>query len=130
MAKAQSFDLHIREVYEEGQWVGAGEPLLYLTGPFTKLAPLETLLLQRLGAACVAAHNAYQMAMALPEVPFLAMEARHCAGFEMQEQMGYAAAVGSRAAQRKGLVDSLGMPMMQQLASLVRSTVLGPCRTP
>ena len=108
VAKAQSFDLHIREVYEEGQWVGAGEPLLYLTGPFTKLAPLETLLLQRLGAACVAAHNAYQMAMALPEVPFLAMEARHCAGFEMQEQMGYAAAVGSRAAQKEGARGFIG----------------------
>ncbi|MFT9297550.1 MAG: nicotinate phosphoribosyltransferase [Gluconobacter sp.] len=108
VAKAQNFDLHIREVYEEGQWVGAGEPLLYLTGPFTKLAPLETLVLQRLGAACVAAHNAYQMAMALPEVPFLAMEARHCAGFEMQEQMGYAAAVGSRAAQREGARGFIG----------------------
>ena len=108
VAKAQNFDLHIREVYEEGQWVGAGEPLLYLTGPFTKLAPLETLVLQRLGASCVAAHNAYQMAMALPEVPFLAMEARHCAGYEMQEQMGYAAAVGSRAAQREGARGFIG----------------------
>ena len=108
VAKEQGFDLHIREVYEEGQWVGAGEPLLYLTGPFSCLAPLETLLLQRLGASCVAAHNAYQMAMALPDVSFLAMEARHCAGFEMQEQMGYAAAVGSQAAQKEGARGFIG----------------------
>ncbi|GBR18989.1 nicotinate phosphoribosyltransferase [Gluconobacter japonicus] len=108
VAKEQGFDLHIREVYEEGQWVGAGEPILYLTGPFSCLAPLETLLLQRLGACCVAAHNAYQMAMALPDVSFLAMEARHCAGFEMQEQMGYAAAVGSQAAQKEGARGFIG----------------------
>ncbi|GBR10650.1 nicotinate phosphoribosyltransferase [Gluconobacter frateurii] len=108
VAKEQGFDLHIREVYDEGQWVGAGEPLLYLTGPFSCLAPLETLLLQRLGASCVAAHNAYQMAMALPDVSFLAMEARHCAGFEMQEQMGYAAAVGSQAAQKEGARGFIG----------------------
>ncbi|WP_068171809.1 nicotinate phosphoribosyltransferase [Neokomagataea thailandica] len=102
VAQEQGFSLECREVYAEGEWVGAGEPLLYLTGPFTHLAPLETLLLQKLGAACVAAHNAYQMCLALPEVPFLAMEARHCSGYEMQEQMGYAAGVGSRAAQREG----------------------------
>ncbi|GAN89356.1 nicotinic acid phosphoribosyltransferase [Gluconobacter frateurii M-2] len=108
VAKEQGFDLQVREVYEEGQWVGAGEPILYLTGPFSGLAPLETLLLQRLGACCVAAHNAYQMAMALPDVSFLAMEARHCAGFEMQEQMGYAAAVGSQAAQKEGARGFIG----------------------
>ncbi|KXV33239.1 nicotinate phosphoribosyltransferase [Gluconobacter thailandicus] len=108
VAKEQGFDLQVREVYEEGQWVGAGEPILYLTGPFSRLAPLETLLLQRLGACCVAAHNAYQMAMALPDVSFLAMEARHCAGFEMQEQMGYAAAVGSQAAQKEGARGFIG----------------------
>lgn len=108
VAKEQGFDLQIREVYEEGQWVGAGEPILYLTGPFSRLAPLETLVLQRLGACCVAAHNAYQMAMALPNVAFLAMEARHCAGFEMQEQMGYAAAVGSQAAQKEGARGFIG----------------------
>ncbi|GAC88479.1 nicotinic acid phosphoribosyltransferase [Gluconobacter thailandicus F149-1 = NBRC 100600] len=108
VAKEQGFDLQVREVYEEGQWVGAGEPILYLTGPFSRLAPLETLLLQRLGACCVAAHNAYQMAMALPDVAFLAMEARHCAGFEMQEQMGYAAAVGSQAAQKEGARGFIG----------------------
>jgi nicotinate phosphoribosyltransferase len=66
------------------------------------LSDLETILLQKLGACCVAAHNAYQMCLALPAVGFLAMEARHCAGAEMQEMMAYAASVGSEAARREG----------------------------
>lgn len=102
VAREQGFEVAIDIISAEGSWVGAGEPLLYLTGPFTKLAPLETLLLQKLGSACVAAHNAYQMALALPDAAFMAMEARHCAGFEMQEMMGYAASIGSRAARREG----------------------------
>ncbi len=88
--------------HPEGTWVGAGEPIVYITGSFHALADCETLFLQKLGAACVAAHNAYQMCLALPGVSFLAMEARHCAGAEMQQMMGYAASVGSKAAQREG----------------------------
>ena len=72
------------------------------------LANCETLFLQKLGAACVAAHNAYQMCLALPNVGFLAMEARHCAGAEMQLLMGYAASVGSAAAKREGARGFLG----------------------
>jgi len=67
-------------IYQEGDWVGAGEPIVYLTGSLVQLSDLETILLQKIGPACVAAHNAYQMAMALPNAAFLAMEARHCAG--------------------------------------------------
>ena len=89
-------------MYPEGAWVGAGEPLVYITGSFVQLSDLETILLQKIGPACVAAHNAYQMSLALPQVAFLAMEARHCAGAEMQDMMAYAAAVGSAAAQREG----------------------------
>src|ERR1700674_3036303 len=63
-----------------------------------RVSDLETILLQKIGPACVAAHNAYQMALSLPAVAFLAMEARHCAGAEMQDMMSYAAAVGSAAA--------------------------------
>lgn len=94
--------------HPEGSWTGAGEPLVYITGSFALLSDLETLFLQKIGPACVAAHNAYQMAAALPEVAFLAMEARHCAGAEMQEMMAYAASVGSRAAQREGAVGFVG----------------------
>lgn len=100
MVRGVRFDVDV--THKEGEWVGAGEPLLYITGSFVELSDLETIILQKLGAACVAAHNAYQMCLALPQVAFLAMEARHCAGADMQDIMGYAAAVGSRAAQAEG----------------------------
>ena len=93
------FDIELN--YQEGQWVGAGEPLLYITGSFYHLVDLETLYLQKLGACCVAAYNAYTMCVDLPHVAFLAMDARHCAGTEMAEMMAYAASVGSNAAQAK-----------------------------
>lgn len=90
------------QAHPEGTWVGAGEPIVYVSGSFHGLADCETICLQKLGAACVAAHNAYQMCTALPSARFIAMEARHCAGAEMQDMMGYAASVGSAAAQREG----------------------------
>jgi nicotinate phosphoribosyltransferase len=98
----------IEPTHEEGAWVGAGEPLLYLTGSMAQLAELETLVLQKLGPACVAAHNAYQMALALPRARFLAMDARHCAGAEMQDLMAYACGVGSAAARREGAAGFVG----------------------
>ena len=88
-------------LYPEGKWVGAGEPIFYLTGSLVHLVDLETLLLQKLGPACVAAYNAFTMCTDLPKVAFLAMDARHCAGTEMAEMMAYAAAVGSQRARRK-----------------------------
>lgn len=99
-ARAARFEIEL--LHAEGTWVGAGEPIAYLSGSLVQLADLETLFLQKLGAPCVAAHNAYQMCLALPEVGFIAMEARHCAGAEMQEMMAYAAAIGSEAAKREG----------------------------
>ena len=107
-AARRGLSIELREMFAEGAWVGAGEPLLYVTGSFAGLVDLETLLLQKLGPACVAAHNAYQMCLALPGVRFLAMEARHCAGFDMQRMTGYAAGVGSRAAQAEGAVGFVG----------------------
>jgi nicotinate phosphoribosyltransferase len=108
VAAARGTTFHFDVVHPEGEWVGAGEPIAYITGSFQALADCETIFLQKLGPACVAAHNAYQMCAALPEAQFLAMEARHCAGAEMQEIMGYAASVGSRAAQREGAVGFVG----------------------
>lgn len=105
-ARGVSFDCEVR--YPEGTWVGAGEPLVYVTGSFVQLSDLETLALQKIGPACVTAHNAYQMCVALPHVAFLAMEARHCAGAEMQDMIAYAAAVGSRAAQAEGAKGFIG----------------------
>jgi nicotinate phosphoribosyltransferase len=86
---------------QEGDWVGAGEPMIYLTGPLYHLVDLETLYLQKLGAPCVAAYNAYNMCVDLPKTGFLAMDARHCAGAEMAEMMAYGASVGSAAAKRE-----------------------------
>lgn len=93
--------LTVEERFAEGDWVGAGEPMLYLTGSFVALSELETLFLQKLGSCCVASFGAYQMASELPKTAFLAMDARHCAGTEMAELMAYAASVGSKAAQRE-----------------------------
>jgi nicotinate phosphoribosyltransferase len=105
-ARSTKFDIDLE--HEEGAWVGAGEPIVYITGSFVQLSDLETIFLQKIGPACVAAHNAYQMCLALPNAAFLAMEARHCAGAEMQEMMAYAAAVGSAAAQREGAKGFIG----------------------
>ena len=95
-------------MHAEGTWIGAGEPIVYISGSLIALSELETLLLQQIGPACVAALNAYQMCLALPNAAFLAMEARHCAGAEMQEMMAYAAAVGSAAAQAEGAKGFVG----------------------
>ena len=101
MATSRKADIHIAQLHKEGAWVGAGEPLFYISGQMSALVDLETLFLQRLGAACVAAYNAYQICVELPKIGFLAMDARHCAGTEMAELMAYGASVGSRKAQAK-----------------------------
>jgi len=108
VAAEQGVRFDIDLTHREGEWVGAGEPIAYITGSFEHLSNCETIFLQKLGPACVAAHNAYQMCAALPKVAFIAMDARHCAGAEMQEMMGYAASVGSKAAQSEGAVGFTG----------------------
>lgn len=109
MARARGESFEIEWLHKEGAWVGAGEPLFYVTGKFSALVDLETIFLQRLGAACVAAYNAYQMCVELPEVSFLAMDARHCAGSEMADLMAYGASVGSNKAKLKtGAVGFVG----------------------
>jgi nicotinate phosphoribosyltransferase len=108
LAAVRAGEVTVEPLYAEGEEVGAGEPLLYLTGSFARLAEVETILLQKLGAPCVAAWNAKAMCLALPKVSFLAMDARHCAGAEMAELMAYAASVGSRAAQAEGARGFIG----------------------
>jgi len=103
-ARGTRFEIDLR--HPEGSWVGAGEPLMYITGPLFHLVDLETVLLQKLGPACVAAYNASAMCTDLPDVAFLAMDARHCAGAEMAELMAYAASVGSAHARK--LVQAVG----------------------
>ena len=106
-ARGTRFDIELN--YPEATWVGAGEPILYITGPLQHLVDLETVLLQKLGPACVAAYNASAMCVELPKVAFLAMDARHCAGAEMAELMAYAASVGSaHAKQVAGAIGFVG----------------------
>ncbi|HWB50945.1 MAG TPA: nicotinate phosphoribosyltransferase [Stellaceae bacterium] len=99
-----TFDIELN--YAEGEMVGAGEVIFYVGGPLRHLVDLETLMLQKLGPACVAAYNAAGMCCDLPKVAFLAMDARHCAGAEMAEMMAYAASVGSAYAKR--VADAIG----------------------
>jgi nicotinate phosphoribosyltransferase len=101
MAADRGTKFEVELQYQEGQWVGAGEPMLYVSGSLEQLVDLETLFLQKLGPACVAAYNAYVMCNELPKVAFFAMDARHCAGEEMAAMMAYAAAVGSEAARKE-----------------------------
>jgi nicotinate phosphoribosyltransferase len=100
-AKARGTKFDIDLMYKEGDWVGAGEPIAYISGSLVHLVDLETLYLQKLGPCCVAAYNAYAMCVDLPKAAFLAMDARHCAGAEMADMMAYAASVGSAAAKRE-----------------------------
>jgi nicotinate phosphoribosyltransferase len=101
MAAARGGRFTIDSAYQEGDWVGAGEPLMYITGSLEHLVDLETVFLQKLGPPCVAAFNAFLMCTDLPQVAFIAMDARHCAGAEMADMMAYAASVGSARAQRE-----------------------------
>lgn len=101
IARARGVTFDIKLNFKEGAWVGAGEPIMTISGSFYNLVDLETLYLQKLGAACVAAYNAYTMCVELPQAGFLAMDARHCAGTEMAEIMAYGASVGSAKARNK-----------------------------
>jgi nicotinate phosphoribosyltransferase len=109
LSKSRGVKVEIDQRYLEGKWVGAGEPMMYITGSFFHLVDLETIFLQKLGPACVAAYNAWTMCADMPKTAFLAMDARHCAGTEMAEMMAYAASVGSARAKRKvGAVGFIG----------------------
>lgn len=94
-------NINVRRFYKEGEYVGAGEPLVYIKGSFLNLVDLETALLQKIGATCVAAYNAKSMVSSLPKTAFLAMDARHCAGTDMADLMSYGAFVGSEAGKKE-----------------------------
>ena len=108
--KIRKTKFDITMCYEEGSWVGAGQPLMYIKGLFSQLVELETIYLQLIGPASVAAYNAYMMCVELPNTKFMAMDARHCAGPDMHELMAYGASVGSKRAKKeikaKGFIGS------------------------
>ena len=100
--------LKITRLYEEGASVPDQKPLFTYAGSFAALVELETILLQRVGFACVSAYNAYTMAMNLPNAAFLDMHARHAAGDEMAGLGAYGASVGSRVAKLNGAIGFVG----------------------
>ena len=65
MARARQTSFKIDLKYKEGSWVGAGEPIVYITGSLFHLVDLETQFLQKLGSSCVAAYNSYVMCVCL-----------------------------------------------------------------
>jgi nicotinate phosphoribosyltransferase len=100
--------LRITRLYEEGAYVPDQKPMFLYTGSFAALLELETLILQRIGIACIAAFNAFKMAMNLPTVQFIDMHARHASGDDMTRLAAYGASVGSRMAKLGGAIGFAG----------------------
>ena len=61
--------IEIREIFVKAL-VGAGEPMLYVTGKMSCIVDLETIFLQKLH---VAAYNAYNMCIEMKQTKFIAM---------------------------------------------------------
>ncbi len=91
-------DAKIKRFFEDGQVALTEQKLMEVTGPFSQLSELETLMLQKVGLPCVAASNAYEMCRAMPSSAFMDMHARHGSGPEMNLLAAFGAAVGSKAA--------------------------------
>lgn len=108
IAKERGIKIITSTPFKEGEYFGAGEPILYIKGSFKNLVDLETLFLQKIGPACIAAANAFQMCIDLPKTSFIAMDARHCAGSDMSNLMSYAASVGSKAARKNNAKGFIG----------------------
>jgi nicotinate phosphoribosyltransferase len=100
--------LKITRLYEEGAFVPDQKPIFTYTGSFAALVELETLVLRRVGTACVSAYNAYRMATDLPKVAFIDMHARHACGDDLSILAAYGASVGSRVAKLSGAVGFIG----------------------
>jgi nicotinate phosphoribosyltransferase len=100
--------LRITRLYEEGAFVPDQKPMFTYTGSFAALVELETLILQRCGVSCVAAYNAFKMAMSLRKVAFIDMHARHSPGDDFSLAAAYGASVGSRVAKLNGATGFIG----------------------
>ena len=100
--------LKITRLYEEGALVPDQKPMFTYTGSYAALVELETLILQRVGVACVSAYNAYKMSMSLRKVAFIDMHARHSPGDDLSLLAAYGASVGSRVAKLSGAIGFVG----------------------
>ncbi len=105
---ANARPLKITRLYEEGAFVPDQKAIFSYTGSLASLLELETMILQRVGVACVSAYNAYKMAMNLPKTVFIDMHARHATGDDMTELAAYGASVGSRMAKLNGATGFVG----------------------
>ncbi len=91
-------EARVTRFFDEGEIVPSEKKLLEVSGPYSKLSEVETLLLQKVGVPCVCAVNAYDMCRAMPDAAFLDMHGRHGTGAEMNLLAAYGAAVGSETA--------------------------------
>ncbi|MCZ7563061.1 MAG: hypothetical protein M5U08_03965 [Burkholderiales bacterium] len=105
---ADAVPLAVTRNYEEGAFVPDQKAIFTYCGSYANLLELETLVLQRVGTACVSAFNAYKMAMNLPTTAFVDMHARHATGDDMSQLAAYGAAVGTRMAKLAGAVGFVG----------------------
>lgn len=94
-------EARVKRFYEEGEIVPSEVKLFEVTGPYSKLSEVETVMLQKVGIPCVSANNAYEMCRSLPSAAFMDMHARHGAGLEMNLLAAYGASVGSDTAKKK-----------------------------
>ena len=101
-------DAEVRRFHDEGAVVPAERKLMEISGRFSELSEVETLLLQVVGLPCVCADNARQMCLAVSHAAFMDMHARHGAGPQMNLLASYGAAVGSRRAQAEGAKGFIG----------------------
>src|SRR6059036_2760706 len=126
---AKAEPLRITRLYEEGAFVPDQKALFTYTGSFAALVELETLILQRVGVACVSAYNAYKMAMNLKKVAFIDMHARHSPGDDLSLLAAYGASVEaewrSSAAQSVSSVPRRTLPR----TSTATTKASVPCRT-
>lgn len=104
-------EARIKRFFSEGSLVPSEVKFMEITGPMARLSEVETLFLQKIGFPCVAANNAYEMCLAMPNSQFLDMHARHGTGADMNLLGAYGASIGSEAAKRasskvKGFVGS------------------------
>src|SRR5512140_2453259 len=100
--------LKITRLYEEGAFVPDQKPIFTYTGSFAALVELETLILRRVGTACVSAYNASTMAIDLREVACIDVDARHAVGDDLSGLAAAGAAVGSRVAKLSGAIGFIG----------------------
>ncbi len=105
---SETTPLVITRQFEEGAVVPDQKPMFLYTGSLAALLELETLILQRVGIACISAYNTYKMALNLPKVSFIDMHARHASGDDMTRLAAYGASIGSRMAKLNGAIGFVG----------------------